>query len=167
MIRNESAVRVQCTMIHTRSVRSKVGFGIAAAAIALSSANAQLSPGTRVRIHGEPHVIGRYIGRRADTVFVLNGLDDTLRSLVRARTRIERLVGSQRATARGFGIGALLGAAAGVFVGGRTYRKPQELSFTRDQSKLLGAIIAFPIGGLIGGIAGHRHVVEQWDRVDH
>jgi hypothetical protein len=37
----------------------------------------------------------------------------------------------------------------------------------RDQSKLLGAILAFPIGGLIGAIAGHQHVVEQWDRVDH
>lgn len=158
-----------------------IGLALACALLAHKAEGQGVVPGDRVRVvqvqGGRVLLRGTLVRRNADSATILSesagstgGTNESTVAISRGN-RLERSAGQVASTARGVGMGLLVGAATGALLGAVTYRPPDCtsalicLDYGRGFSAMGGAIVLTPIGMVIGGIVGANHKHEAWKRL--
>jgi hypothetical protein len=146
----------------------------------LASATAQVRPGARVRVTGHfcqpfysncaggrpEHVVGRFVAWKSDTLVVQSN-GDTVQVALMNVTRLDLHMGRKAHTAKGAGIGFLVGGAVGALIA--------LTSFGCDEQCIIGwgpGIAAFAgvlfggLGGLVpGALIGGFTKTDRWQEV--
>jgi hypothetical protein len=152
---------------------------------AMAQTSTTPAPGTRVRVTA-PGVLtpevqsGRLISFRSDSLLLQPDGGETSLAVPRASvTELDVSEGLHTRTRRGLAIGLLVGAGAGAGIGAATYTRPTCKNLNLAQCIGVGigdpgrggvALISGVLGGIaglvVGGLIGHAHTSEQWERVE-
>jgi len=136
-----------------------------------SAQTVQARSGDRVRVTAKPYGLENRIGRvesaRNDSLFLQVAPNETLGIPVAGINQLDVSTGRSRHVLRSAGIGALVGAATGAFIGLADGDDPKEsfLAFTAGEKAAMGGIVLGGAGLVIGTLIGALNVSEHWTSV--
>jgi len=152
------------------TIRRSLGAALVALSITLpGAAAAQLTPGTRVRVHSTDvvlPVIGNYQGMRRDTLVVIeDGAGAQQWTFTSANvSRLEVSAGMKGRNKKPMTRWALIGGGAGAALGVLTALALEGASDSEYNSALSG-LVGLGVGAGAGALYGSRAVEEHWTSV--